>query len=79
MDNLEVRLTRCFATLFPALRPEEICRASMSSVADWDSVTTITLINVVEEEFGIQVDLEDVEQLVSFTEFLQYLQGRVPA
>jgi acyl carrier protein len=79
MDNREVRLTRCFATLFPDLTPPEVRLASMSSVAAWDSVATVTLINLVEEEFGIQVGLEEVEQLVSFQEFLRYLQERTPA
>jgi acyl carrier protein len=77
MDNVEDRLARCFATLFPDLNQPEIRRASIDSVAGWDSVATVTLINLVEEEFGVQVGLEDVEELLSFEEFRAYLEERV--
>jgi acyl carrier protein len=37
-------------------------------------LATVTLIGVVEEEFGIRIDLEDVEELVSFEGVLKHLQ-----
>ena len=76
MDEREVRLKRCFQVIFPDLTEERIGEASKSNVAEWDSVAMVTLINVVEEEFGIQIDLSDVEQLLSFREFLSYLTTR---
>ena len=73
MDDIKQRLTKCFAAVFPDLGEEEIHRASQVSVASWDSVASITLVNVIEEEFEIQIDLEAVADLVSFDLVLDYL------
>jgi acyl carrier protein len=76
MDNVEVRLRRCFSVIFPDLIESDVSNASMENVEDWDSVATVTLINVVEEEFDIQIALEDVEDVMSFRQFLNYLKTR---
>jgi len=64
----------CFSAVFPDLTAEEIVVASPASVGSWDSVASITLMSVLEEEFGISIDPEDIEQLVSFELILNYLQ-----
>ena len=76
MDDLKQRLTNCFSAVFPELSEEEIHRAGQASIASWDSVASITLVNVIEEEFDIQIDLEAVADLVSFDLVLDYLQSR---
>ena len=78
MDNTETRLVRCFQTVFPDLQAGLVPEATVDSVPGWDSVATVTLINVVEEEFGLEIGLEDVERMVSFPEFLEYLRSRQP-
>ena len=79
MDDMERQLIRCFAVIFPHLDETVIQRATMESVEGWDSVATVTLISVAEEEFRIQIDPEDLEELVSFSQFLNYLRNRVAA
>ncbi len=74
MDNLRERLTSCFSTVFPDLAPDEIPLASMASVGKWDSLATITLLTVIEEEFDLQIPPEDLEQLASFDLILDYLE-----
>jgi len=76
MDDLEQRLIRSFQTIFPELDDKQIRHASNTSVAAWDSVATVTLVNVVEEEFGIQIDIEAAPELTSFDRFLAYMRGR---
>ena len=76
MDNARERLTSCFSTVFPDLAPDEIPRASMASVGKWDSLATITLLTVIEEEFGLQIPPDDLEQFASFELILAYLEGR---
>ena len=76
MTDTRSRLLACFATVFPDLPEAEIPRARMTSVARWDSLAMANLIAVIEEEFGIQIKPQDVEQLVSFPQILQYLEGR---
>jgi len=46
----------------------------MLSVGGWDSLASVTLLAVLEEEFQIQIDPEDLEHLVSFELILDYLQ-----
>ena len=66
MPNLEERLASCFAVAFPDLGAEEIRRASNTSVATWDSLATVTLVSLIEEEFKVSLPPEDFEYLVSF-------------
>lgn len=76
MDNLEPRLKNVFETVFPNLPPEKIESASQESVETWDSVAAITLLNLIEEEFGIEMDLERAAELTSFPRILEYLKER---
>lgn len=71
------RLQNCFSAVFPNLTAEEILLASPASVGSWDSVATMTLVSVLEEEFGISVEPEDIEELVSFELILDYLERKV--
>jgi acyl carrier protein len=73
MSELESRLVRCFSSVFPTLTPEEIRAASAQSLAAWDSLAAATLVAVVEQEFGVQIDLLDLPELDSFEEFQTYL------
>jgi acyl carrier protein len=73
VSDVPTRLAGCFAAVFPELGPEEIPRASAASVSNWDSLASITLLSVLEEEFQIQIAPEDLESLVSFELVLDYL------
>jgi acyl carrier protein len=74
MDNLEHRLVRCFSSVFPELNEDQIRNASVDSVPDWHSLASVTLISVVQEEFGVQVGLTDLPNLVSFSAVQNYVQ-----
>ena len=76
MDDLEQRLIRAFRVTFPELGEHDVPQADSASVAGWDSIATVTLINVVEEELGIQIDVEDIEDFMSFRRFHDYLRTR---
>ena len=76
MDHLEERLKRIFVTIFPHLSPNKIETADVETVETWDSVAAITLINLLEEEFGIEIDLDRASELRSFSEILGYLKER---
>jgi acyl carrier protein len=73
MTDKEMRLRQCFEAVFPTLTPVEIARANSSSVATWDSLATINLITVIEEEFRIQIAPQDIDQMISFDLILDYL------
>ena len=72
MDETKERLAKCFRVVFPGLAvPRE--SATQENVAEWDSVAAITLMNVIEEEFGIQMDFEALAELTSFGLLLDHL------
>jgi len=74
MGDMEKRLAACFSDVLPELTAEEISQAGADSVVGWDSVTTVTLIAVIEEEFGVDIEIEDPAQFDSFQGILNYLQ-----
>ncbi len=73
MDEQESRLTECFVAVFPELAASEIPQASSTSLQSWDSVTNVTLLAVVEEEFGISMEVDDLAKFDSFRSILAYL------
>jgi acyl carrier protein len=75
MPNVE-RLQKCFAAVFPNLSDDEILRASSASVATWDSLATVTLVSVIEEEFGITIAPEEYEYMISFDLVSQCLESK---
>ena len=77
MDNSEERLQNIFQTVFPDLPPERIATASQENVETWDSVAAITLMNLIEEDFGMTLDLGDVADLTSFPKILEYINARL--
>ena len=76
MDDARARLTRCFCAVFPRLRGQEFDSATVETVAGWDSTATVTLVALLEEEFGIQFESSAFERLLSFRSLLDYLEGR---
>jgi acyl carrier protein len=79
MDDMRARLVGCFQTVFPDLTEAAIVAARQDDVPSWDSVATITLINVMEEEFQIPFDLDRLAEFNSFESISAYLlSARVP-
>ena len=76
MDDIETRLTQCFQLVFPELAAGGVSKAAPATVSSWDSIATITVVNLIEEEFEVQIGLEDIEQEVSFNTLLNYLQRK---
>lgn len=73
MNDLRNRLLDCFVLVFPGLKSQEASSASMGSLASWDSLAGVTLLAVVEEEFGVSILPDDLVQLSSFELILDYL------
>ena len=74
MDKSRTRLAECFRVVFPNLKDNaEIFAATQSTVAEWDSVGAIMLVNVLEEEFQIEMDFDVLGDLTSFDLILDYL------
>ena len=79
MDEIKTRLIKSFETVFPDMPESEIEKASQNSVAAWDSIAAITLLNVLEDEFQITMDLEMAGDLDSFAKIHDHLKNTVHA
>ena len=79
MDAIATRLSTCFETVFPNLPAQDISTATQQTVGAWDSTGTIMLINVIEEEFGIEMDFDRLGELDSFERICVYLKERQAA
>jgi acyl carrier protein len=66
MDNLRDKLGRCFALVFPRLDPSQYATASAHNVSEWDSLAQLTLLTLIGEEFGRELDFEEFEGATSF-------------
>jgi acyl carrier protein len=71
-DNRE-RLQRCFSAVFPALSADQIAQASPEETEAWDSLASLTLLEVVDEEFGVRIDPFEFAEVASFDRMLAYL------
>jgi acyl carrier protein len=69
-------LTRCFAAVFPELSVDQIVTASVETVPEWNSLASVTLIAVIEEQFGLQIPELDIPELGSFAAVRDYLRKR---
>jgi acyl carrier protein len=75
--TVRARLRDCFAAVFPSAAPGELEEASTETRPDWDSLATVRLVAVVEEEFEVVLELEDLEQVNSFDRVRQLVEARL--
>jgi len=79
MDDFQRRLAGCFQTVFPSLNDTSVLTASQENTATWDSIATVTLLNLIEEEFHIEADLDRLTELNSFPILLGYVRHEARA
>jgi acyl carrier protein len=75
MNNLRERLVACFAAVFPDLSALEAPAATVDTIPAWDSSHHFMLMQVIEEEFGIQIPEAVVGEIDSFAGFENFLNG----
>jgi acyl carrier protein len=78
MSSHRERLVKCFSLVFPNLSADEISRATVHSVAEWDSLSNINLVCLLEEEFSITLEASELEPLTSFELVLNHIETRHP-
>jgi len=66
MSQTDTRLLNCFEAVFPELPPDDVPSAAIASMPEWDSLATVTLMSLIEEEFHITISTDDLEMFISF-------------
>lgn len=75
MDDIQLRLMACFQAVFPEQDEKALVRLSQATHPGWDSLASVTLVRLVEEQFGVQMDLFDLEELDSFAAVERYIRN----
>jgi acyl carrier protein len=60
----------------PNVPREELASASINASTGWDSLATVNILALIEEEFSIHVPEADMENFTSFQLVLAYLTAR---
>jgi acyl carrier protein len=74
MIEIKNRLCECFKSIFPDMKEEQIVTMSKSSYVEWDSLATVTLISLIEEEFNLKIPVEHDVDFSSFELIQDYLE-----
>jgi acyl carrier protein len=74
---LEERLRAIMADIFTI----DVSRigedASMKSIEQWDSLAHINLISALEEEFGVEFEIHEIELMTDFVQVMETLSGKL--
>ena len=77
MTDLEDKLIDCFSAVFPKRSRDDIRIADRDSMEEWDSLTGVMLVAVVQQELKVEIDVMDLGQLGSFRSMLLYVSERL--
>jgi acyl carrier protein len=73
VTEVDNRLFRCISSVFPNLMDEDVRQLDVTDLMDMDSLAAVTLVAVIDEEFGVMLDAETLAKLSSFHAIRQYL------
>jgi acyl carrier protein len=77
MNDMDKKLIECLQTVFPGVPDAALRQASVQTLAQWDSLATVTIVALVEEQFGIEVDPDDLTRFDSFDHIAAFLESRM--
>ncbi len=70
---MEQKLKTVMADVFE-ISPDKIDGSTtMDSVEEWDSLKHIELLSMVEEKFGIELEMEEMIEMITFDDILRIL------
>jgi acyl carrier protein len=70
-------LTSCFEAVFPELLQQDIPAASVELLPEWDSLATVTLMSLIEEEFQTTVTADELEMFESYARIRELIIGKL--
>lgn len=76
-DKVRRRLTRVFTSILPQIDVNNIENATMDNTENWDSLATLSLFTLAEEEFGIKLGLDLIISTKSFADLEKIIISKV--
>lgn len=77
MSNIEQRLYDCAELVAPEVDATLFRSNEFSNIEGWDSLKIVTLVNVVEEEFDIEVPFERLADITSCRSLLSIVEEQL--
>jgi acyl carrier protein len=77
VSNIEQRLYDCAELVAPEVDATLFRSSEFSNIEGWDSLKTVTLVTVVEEEFEIEVPFERLADITSCRSLLSILEEQL--
>jgi len=77
IEKITRRLKKCFELVLADVKIGDMRAASMETVGEWTSLTTLMLVGSVEEEFGVTIGFDRLAELKSFAAFQDLLVARL--
>lgn len=77
MSDVTRRLLDCFEIVFPDSDVPITTEIRRDSMERWDSMATVTLVGVIEEEFDITFEAEELEAFTSFQAVIDVVSRKV--
>jgi acyl carrier protein len=71
------RVRQTFADVFEVPVEEITMDSSPDTVESWDSINHLNLVMALEQEFGVEFDPEDIEQLLSVPLTIEMLEKKL--
>lgn len=76
-DRIQRRLTRVFKIMFPNKPTDDIPNATMDNTEGWDSLGTLSLFTLIEEEFNIQLGLDLIPTTKSYQSLITLITEKI--
>jgi acyl carrier protein len=76
-ERIHKRLGRIFVKAFPEVNPAEISAASTDTVPGWDSIATLTLFMLCEEDFDIKIGYDRIAETKTYDDFFELVKNAV--
>lgn len=76
-ERIGKRLSRVFNKAFPGLEVADAPAATMDNVQGWDSIATLTLFMLCEEDFGIKIGYDRIAETKSYEDLFKLLQSKL--
>lgn len=76
-EKVRRRLTRVFTAILPLVDVNNIENATMDNTENWDSLATLSLFTLAEDEFGIKLGLDLIVSTKSFADLEKLITSKV--
>lgn len=76
-ERITKRLSRIFTKAFPSLDVAAAAAATMDNTEGWDSIATLTLFMLCEEDFGIKIGYDRIAETKSFSDLFKLLESKL--